>query len=98
MVIKNIYKKPSARASASVSPVLWLQCLGLGKEQGQSLGAQVFSVTLAFFRYTLLAYLLEQESQPQTIGGIFHQLEAESGTLTYLQRLSLLLCTFENYR
>ena len=63
------------------------QRLGLGKEQGLSFAAQVFSITLAFCRYSLLAYLLEQEAQPQTIGSMFRQLEAESGALTYLTRL-----------
>ena len=42
---------------------------------------------MAFCRYSLLAYLLEQEAQPQTIGSRFRQLEAESGALTYLTRL-----------
>jgi len=33
------------------------QRLGLGQEQGRSFAAQVFSITQAFFRYSLLAYL-----------------------------------------
>ena len=63
------------------------QRLGLGQEQGRSFAAQVFSVTQAFFRYSLLAYLLEQDEQSQTIGDLFRQLEEETGKLTYLERL-----------
>ena len=63
------------------------QRLGLGQEQGQSFAAQVFSVTQAFFRYSLLAYLLEHDDHSQTIGDIFRQLEEETGKLTFLERL-----------
>ena len=70
------------------------QRLGLGQEQGHSLAAQVFSVTQAFFRYSLLAYLLEQDEQAQTIGDLFRQLEEETGKLTFLERLWQYLVTF----
>lgn len=70
------------------------QRLGLGQEQGRSFAAQVFSVTQAFFRYSLLAYLLEHDEQSQTIGDLFRQLEEETGKLTYLERLWQYLATF----
>ncbi len=54
------------------------QRLGLGQEQGRSFAAQVFSITQAFLRYSLLAYLLEHDEQSQTIGEIFRQLEEET--------------------
>jgi hypothetical protein len=63
------------------------QRLGLGQEQGHSFAAQVFSVLCAFFRYSLLAYLLEHDEQSQTIGDLFRQLEEETGKLTFLERL-----------
>ena len=63
------------------------QRLGLGQEQGRSFAAQVFSVTQAFFRYSLLAYLLEHDERSQTIGEMFRRLEEEAGKLTYLERL-----------
>jgi len=63
------------------------QRLGLGREQGQSFAAQVFSVLCAFFRYSLLAYLLEHDDQPQSVGGIFRQVEEETGKLCFLERL-----------
>jgi hypothetical protein len=70
------------------------QRLGLGQEQGRSFAAQVFSVTQAFFRYSLLAYLLEHDARSQTIGEIFRQLEEETGKLTFLERLWQYLATF----
>jgi hypothetical protein len=70
------------------------QRLGLGREQGRSFAAQVFSITQAFFRYSLLAYLLEHDKQAQTIGDLFRQLEEETGKLTYLERLWQYLVTF----
>jgi hypothetical protein len=70
------------------------QRLGLGQEQGRAFAAQVFSVTLAFFRYSLLAYLLEHDERSQTIGEMFRQLEEETGKLTYLERLWHYLVTF----
>jgi hypothetical protein len=70
------------------------QRLGLGQEQSRSFAAQVYSVTQAFFRYSLLAYLLEHDEQSQTIGDLFRQLEEETGKLTYLERLWQYLTTF----
>ncbi|MGC8817688.1 MAG: IS4 family transposase [Candidatus Hadarchaeum sp.] len=70
------------------------QRLGLGQEQGRSFAAQVYSVIQAFFRYSLLAYLLEHDEQSQTIGDLFRQLEEETGKLTYLERLWQYLATF----
>jgi hypothetical protein len=70
------------------------QRLGLGQEQGRSFAAQVFSVTQAFFRYSLLACLLERDEQSQTIGEMFRQLEEETGKLTFLERLWQYLAAF----
>ena len=63
------------------------QRLGLGQEQGHSFAAQVFSVFQTFFRYSLLAHLLEQEDGRPTMGEMFRQLEEETGKLTFLERL-----------
>jgi hypothetical protein len=40
-----------------------------------------------FFRYSLLAYLLEHDEQSQTIGDLFRQPEEETGKITFLERL-----------
>jgi len=63
--------------------------LGLGQGQGQSFAARVFSVNQAFFRYSLLAYLPEQDDQARTIGNLFRQLEEGTGKLNFLERLWL---------
>ena len=70
------------------------QRLGLGQEQGRSFTAQVFSITQAFLRYSLLAYLLEHDDQSQTIDEMFRQLDEETGKLTFLERLWDYLATF----
>jgi hypothetical protein len=70
------------------------QRLGLGQEQGHSFAAQVFSVLQACFRYSLLAYLLEQDEQPHTMGEMFRQVEEETGKLTFLERLRQHFSTF----
>lgn len=70
------------------------QRLGLGQEQGRSFAAQVFYVTQAFFRYSLLAYLLEHDERSQTIGDLFRQLKEETGKLTYLEQLWHYLVAF----
>jgi hypothetical protein len=72
------------------------QRLGLGQEQCRSFAAQVYSVTQAFFRYSLLAFMLEHDERSQTIGDLFRQLEEETGKLTYLERLWQYLVTFLN--
>ena len=72
------------------------QRLGLGQEQGRAFAAQVFSVLCAFFRYSLLAYLLEQDEQSQTIGDLFRQVEEETSKLTFLERLWQHFSTFLN--
>jgi len=70
------------------------QRLGLGQEQGRSFAAQVYSVTQSFFRYSLLAYLLDHDERSRTIGDLFRQLEEETGKLTYLEWLWQYLIAF----
>lgn len=55
----EVVQKYLDRWSIEVSSKAARLRLGLGQEQGQSFAAQVFSVTRAFLRYSLLAYLLE---------------------------------------
>ena len=63
------------------------QRLGLAQEQGHSFAAQMFSVVQTFFRYSLLAYLLEQEKGRPTLGEMFRQLGKDTGKLDFLERL-----------
>ena len=54
----------------------------------------MYSVTQAFFRYRLLASLLEHGERSRTIGEMFRQREEETGKLTYLERLWRYLAAF----
>lgn len=83
----QVVQKYVARWSIEVFFKEAKQRLGLGQEQCHSFAAQVFSVLCAFFRYSLLAYLLEHDEHSQTIGDLFRQLEEETGKLTFLERL-----------
>jgi hypothetical protein len=46
--------------------------------------AQVFSTTQAFVRYSMLTYLSEHEPSHRSIGEMFHEIEQEAATVTYL--------------
>jgi hypothetical protein len=83
---RQIVKKYILRWSIEVFFKEAKQRLGLGKEQSRSFAAQVFSTTQAFLRYSILAYLLEREPADSTIGDMFHQIEHETGTLTFSDR------------
>ena len=56
------------------------------------------AVTQAFVRYSMLAYLLEQEPSQSTIRDMFHQIEEETGKVAFFERLwdyfYMLLCTY----
>jgi hypothetical protein len=84
---REVVKKYILRWSIEVFFKEAKQRLGLGKEQSRSFAAQLFSTTQAFVRYSILAYLLEQQPSHCTIGDMFHQIEQESGTLTFFERL-----------
>jgi len=90
----DVVKKYPGRWASEVFFKEAKQRLGLGQEQGRSFAAQVFSVTQAFFRYSLLAYLLEHDKRSQTIGDLFRQLEEETGKFTYRERLGQYLIAF----
>jgi hypothetical protein len=60
--------------------------LGLGKEQGQSFDAQVFSATLSLLRCAVLSHLNETENTGSK-GILFEHLADEAAQVTYVQRL-----------
>jgi hypothetical protein len=68
---REVVKKYILRWSIEVFFKEAKQRLGLGKEQSRSFAAQIFSVTQSFVRYSMLAYLLEQEPSQSTIGDMF---------------------------
>ena len=91
---REIVKKYILRWSIEIFFKEAKQRLGLGKEQSRSFAAQIFSVTQSFVRYSMLAYLLEQEPSQSTIGDMFHQIEQESGTVSFFERLWNYFCLF----
>jgi hypothetical protein len=91
---REVVKKYILRWSIEVFFKEAKQRLGLGKEQSRSFAAQIFSVTQAFVRYSMLAYLLEQEPSQSTIGDMFHQIEQETGTVSFFERLWDYFCLF----
>ena len=91
---REVVKKYILRWSIEVFFKEAKQRLGLGKEQSRSFAAQIFSVTQSFVRYSMLAYLLEQEPSQSTIGDMFHQIEQESGTVSFFERLWDYFCLF----
>jgi len=91
---RQVVKKYILRWSIEVFFKEAKQRLGLGKEQSRSFAAQLFSTTQAFMRYTILAYLLEQETSHHTIGDIFHQIQLETGTVSFFERLWDYFCLF----
>ena len=91
---RGVVKKYILRWSIEVFFKEAKQRLGLGKEQSRSFAAQIFSVTQSFVRYSMLAYLLEQDPSQSTIGDMFHQIEQESGTVSFFERLWDYFCLF----
>ena len=91
---REVVKKYILRWSIEVFFKEAKQRLGLGKEQSRSFAAQIFSVTQSFVRYSMLAYLLEQEPSQSTIGDMFHQIEQESGNVSFFERLWNYFCLF----
>ena len=91
---REVVKKYILRWSIEVFFKEAKQRLGLGKEQSRSFAAQIFSVTQSFVRYSMLAYLLEQQPSHSTIGDMFHQIEQETGTVSFFERLWRYFCLF----
>jgi len=57
------------------------QYFGFGKEQNRIYEALVARITLSFFTYNIVSYINRISNEPQTIGGLFRDLECELQTL-----------------
>jgi hypothetical protein len=57
------------------------QYFGFGKEQNRIYEAIVARITLSFFTYNIVSYINRISNEPQTIGGLFRDLECELQTL-----------------
>ncbi len=54
---------------------------GFGKEQNRIYEALIARITLSFFTYNIVSYINRISNEPQTIGGLFRDLECELHTL-----------------
>jgi hypothetical protein len=54
---------------------------GFGKEQNRIYEALIARITLSFFTYNIVSYINRISNEPQTIGGLFRDLECELYTL-----------------
>ena len=57
------------------------QYFGFGKEQNRIHEALIARITLSFFTYNIVSYINRISNEPQTIGGLFRDLECELHTL-----------------
>lgn len=54
---------------------------GFGKEENRIYEALIARITLSFFTYNIVSYINRISNEPQTIGGLFRDLECELHTL-----------------
>ena len=54
---------------------------GFGKEENRIYEALIARITLSFFTYNIVSYINRISNEPQTIGGLFKDLECELHTL-----------------
>ena len=64
------------------------QYFGFGKEENRIYEALIARITLSFFTYNIVSYINRISNEPQTIGGLFEDLECE------LQTLAIAMQTF----
>jgi len=57
------------------------QHFGFGKEENRIYEALIARITLSFFTYNIVSYINRISNEPQTIGGLFKDLECELSTL-----------------
>lgn len=57
------------------------QYFGFGKEENRIYEALIARITLSFFTYNIVSYINRINNEPQTIGGLFKDLECELSTL-----------------
>ena len=64
------------------------QYFGFGEEENRIYEALIARITLSFFTYNIVSYINRISNEPQTIGGLFRDLECE------LQTLAIAMQTF----
>ena len=58
------------------------QHFGFGQEENRIYEALIARITLSFFTYNIVSYINRMSNEPQTIGGLFKDLECELHTLS----------------
>ena len=64
---------------------------GFGKEENRIYEALIARITLSFFTYNIVSYINRINHEPQTIGGLFKDLECELHTLAIAMQTFILI-------
>jgi len=64
---------------------------GFGKEENRIYEALIARITLSFFTYNLVSYINRIHHEPQTIGGLFKDLECELHTLAIAMQTFIII-------
>jgi hypothetical protein len=67
------------------------QHFGFGKEENRIYEALIARITLSFFTYNIVSYINRIANEPQTIGGLFKDLECELHTLAIAMQTFILI-------
>jgi hypothetical protein len=67
------------------------QHFGFGQEENRIYEALVARITLSFFTYNIVSYINRIANEPQTIGGLFRDLECELHTLAIAMQTFILI-------
>ena len=69
------------------------QCFGFGKEENRIYEALIARITLSFFSYNIVSYINRINNEPQTIGGLFEDLECELSILAIAMKTFIKILT-----
>lgn len=67
------------------------QHFGFGQEENRIYEALIARITLSFFTYNIVSYINRIANEPQTIGGLFKDLECELHTLAIAMQTFILI-------
>jgi SRSO17 transposase len=67
------------------------QHFGFGQEENRIYEALVARITLSFFTYNIVSYINRISNEPQTIGGLFKDLECELHTLAIAMQTFIII-------
>jgi len=67
------------------------QHFGFGQEENRIYEALIARITLSFFTYNIVSYINRISNEPQTIGGLFNDLECELHTLAIAMQTFIII-------